>query len=133
MSDRVVHFELPADDLERAQGFYRDAFGWEITPMPEMSYAMVGTAPTDESGMPAEPGAINGGMLLRQEGLSHPVITIAVDDIGQALARVERLGGKVVRDRFPVGDMGFAAYFADTENNVVGLSENAGNGESAGS
>jgi predicted enzyme related to lactoylglutathione lyase len=125
MSDRVVHFELPADNLERAQEFYRDAFGWAITPMPEMSYTSLGTAPTDENGMPSEPGAINGGMLQRQDRLTHPIVTIAVDDIEQALARVERLGGKVVRERFPVGDMGFAAYFADTEDNVVGLWENA--------
>jgi predicted enzyme related to lactoylglutathione lyase len=111
--------------LERAQGFYRDAFGWAINPVPEMSYTMIGTTPSNEYGMPSEPGAINGGMMQRQEPLSHPVITIAVDDIGQALERVDRLGGKVVRERFPIGDMGFAAYFTDTEGNIVGLWEAA--------
>jgi uncharacterized protein len=125
MSDRVVHFELPADNVERAEGFYRDAFGWAINPAPEMSYTMVGTVPSGENGMPSEPGAINGGMMRRQEPVSHPVITIAVDGIAEALERVERLGGKIVRDRFPIGDMGFGAYFSDTEGNVLGLWEEA--------
>lgn len=123
MTGRVVHFELPADDVERAQAFYRDAFGWTINAMPEMSYTIVGTTPSDENGMPTEPGAINGGMLARQEPITHPVITVDVADIDQALERIERLGGKVVRGRTAVGDMGFAAYFADSEGNVVGLWE----------
>jgi uncharacterized protein len=125
MTGRVVHFELPADDVPRAQAFYRDAFGWAINSMPDMSYTLLGTAPTDETGMPTEPGAINGGMLARQEPVTRPVITIDVADIDQALEQIERLGGKVVRGKHPVGDMGFAAYFTDTEDNVVGLWETA--------
>jgi uncharacterized protein len=124
MSGKVVHFEIPADDVERAQGFYRDAFGWEINPMPEFNYAMVTTTPADETGMPAERGAINGGMLARQGPITSPVITIGVDDIDAALARVEQLGGKTVLARQAVGDMGFTAYFADPEGNLLGLWQN---------
>lgn len=57
MTGRVVHFELPADDVQRAQAFYRDAFGWAVNAMPGMGYTLLGTAPTDENGMPTEPGA----------------------------------------------------------------------------
>lgn len=120
MSGRVVHFEIPADDLERAEGFYRDAFGWAINSIPGMGYTLVSTTPSTESG-PSEPGAINGGMLARQAPITAPVVTIEVEDIDQALARIEGLGGRTVRGRMPIGDMGFAAYFADTEGNVVGL------------
>ncbi|VVB85161.1 Uncharacterised protein [uncultured archaeon] len=28
--EKVVHFEIPADDLERAQKFYRNVFGWKM-------------------------------------------------------------------------------------------------------
>src|SRR4029453_5659606 len=66
MSDKVVHFEIPADDVERAQVFYRDAFGWTINAMPEMGYTIVMTTESDEAGTPVERGAINGGMLQRQ-------------------------------------------------------------------
>jgi predicted enzyme related to lactoylglutathione lyase len=124
MSGRVVHFEIPADDLTRAEGFYRDAFGWEINSMPGMGYTLVGTTPSTESG-PSEPGAINGGMLARQAPITAPVVTIEVDDIDKALEAIAGLGGRTVRERMPVGDMGFAAYFADTEDNVVGLWESS--------
>ncbi len=121
MSDSVVHFELPADDLDRAQRFYQEAFGWALNSIPGMGYVMASTTPTDGAGMPQRPGAINGGMLLRQQPVSAPVITIQVASIQDALQRVERLGGAVTRGREAVGDMGFSAYFTDSEGNVVGL------------
>jgi predicted enzyme related to lactoylglutathione lyase len=124
MSGRVVHFEVPADDLERAQGFYREAFGWQLSPIPQMSYTLVSTAPVDDQGQPTEPGAINGGMLQRGGPITSPVITVEVDNIDRALARIEELGGKTVVGRQAVGDMGFSAYFSDSEGNVVGLWEN---------
>src|SRR4029434_710495 len=96
MNDKVVHFEIPADDLGRAQAFYRDAFGWTINAMPEMGYTILMTTESDEAGTPVERGAINGGMLQRQGQISSPVITIGVDDVEQALRRVEDLGGKTV-------------------------------------
>jgi predicted enzyme related to lactoylglutathione lyase len=123
--DRVVHFELPADDVERAQHFYREAFGWQLASMPGMGYTMITTAPTNEQGRPAEPGAINGGMLARQGPITAPVVTIGVDDIDATLAAVEKLGGSTALGRQAVGDMGFSAYFTDPEGNVMGLWQNA--------
>lgn len=125
MTGRVVHFELPADDVARAGEFYRNAFGWTITPVPDMDYTMVGTAPSDETGMPTEPGAINGGMMSRQDPVTAPVVTIQVDDIEAALQQIEGLGGKTIRGKVAVGPMGFSAYFTDTEGNVVGLWQDA--------
>lgn len=126
MSDPVVHFELPADDLDRAQGFYAEVFGWECRSMPGIGYVLVSTTPTDDQGMPRQPGAINGGMLARQEPITAPVITVQVASIDAAAQAIERKGGSVVRGRQPVGDMGFSAYFKDTEGNLVGLWELAG-------
>ncbi len=125
MTGRVVHFEIPYDDAGRAQEFYRSAFGWEVTAMPEMDYTMVLTTAVTDAGMPAQPGAINGGMFRRQPELSAPVVVVEVDDIDKALETVGGLGGSTVLSRMPVGDMGFAAYFRDPEGNVVGLWQNA--------
>jgi len=125
MSGRVVHFEIPYDDGNRARKFYADAFGWNVMPMPEMSYTMVGTGPTPEQGPPTEPGFINGGMTERSGPVTTPVITIAVDDIDGSLDRIEKLGGTRFGDKMAVGDMGFAAYFKDTEGNITGLWQNA--------
>lgn len=121
---KVVHFEIPADDLTRAKKFYSTVFGWATSEMPEMEYVMLGTAESDENGMPKEPGAINGGMMKRQDPLRHPVVTIDVENIDDALASVKKNGGQVVREKLAVGDMGFTAYFRDSEGNVIGLWQN---------
>jgi len=121
MSGRVVHFEVPFDDGDRARAFYRDAFGWAVTDMPEMSYTMVSTGPTSEQAGPTEPGYIGGGMMQRSDGFQGPVVTVDVDDIDAALVKIEQLGGKTVRPRMEVGEMGFAAYFTDSEGNLMGL------------
>jgi hypothetical protein len=121
----VVHFELPADDVERAQAFYREVFDWSMNSMPGMGYTMVSTSPTDESGRPSEPGTINGGMLARQAPVTAPTVTIGVDDIDATLNTIEKLGGRTALGKQPVGDMGFSAYFVDTEGNVIGLWQNA--------
>jgi predicted enzyme related to lactoylglutathione lyase len=125
MAGQVIHFEVPADDVERAQRFYSDAFGWQMTPVPEMSYTLVQTGPTSPEGRPSEPGVINGGMMARGGPATAPVITIMVDDIDAALATVEQHGGKTAVGRQAVGDMGFAAYFVDPEGNTMGLWQNA--------
>ncbi|MDQ0819877.1 putative enzyme related to lactoylglutathione lyase [Arthrobacter sp. V4I6] len=132
----VVHFEIPADDESRARDFYSSAFGWKISPIPEMSYAMLMTTPSDETGMPSVPGSINGGMFRREGDLTSPVVTVDVEDIDAALQKINSLGGSTVRPREEVGTMGWAAYFRDTEGNVVGLWQNAvpegGTSEAAG-
>ena len=122
--DKVVHFEIPADDIARAQKFYSTVFGWKMNSIPGMGYTILNTTPSGENGMPEEPGAINGGMLERQEPIMGPVITINVESIDEALKKIEQNGGKVVRGKEAVGDMGHAAYFKDSEGNVVGLWQN---------
>lgn len=57
LTGKVVHFEIPADNVERAEAFYKNAFGWQMNSVPGMSYTLVGTIPTDDRGMPTEPGA----------------------------------------------------------------------------
>ena len=125
MSGKVVHFEIPADDLDRAQRFYGEAFNWELSSMPGMGYVLATTTPSGDQG-PTEPGAINGGMLERQHPITTPVIVIDVDDINKSLEAITGLGGAVVRPKEPVGEMGFAAYFTDSEGNLMGLWQTAG-------
>jgi predicted enzyme related to lactoylglutathione lyase len=125
VTGQVVHFEIPADDVERAQAFYREAFGWRIQSMPDMNYTMIGTTETDETGAPTQPGAINGGLMTRGGAFTAPVITIEAEDIDDALLTVEKLGGAVAAPKMSVGDMGYAAYFTDTEGNVIGLWQSA--------
>ncbi len=126
MGGKVVHFEVPFDDAERALAFYRDVFDWQITSMPEMRYNLVSTGPAGEDGGPTEPGYIGGGMLSREDPVTSPVIVLAVDDIDATLQQVESHGGTTVMPKQPVGEMGFAAYFRDSEGNTMGLWQDAG-------
>lgn len=126
MSGRVVHFEVPYDDADRARGFYGDVFEWRIQPIPEMSYDIVSTGPVTDEGMPAEPGYVGGGMTQRGGAVGRPVIVIAVDDIDATLEKIAAKGGSAVGEKIQVGDMGFAAYFDDSEGNLMGLWQSAG-------
>ncbi|HVH94608.1 MAG: VOC family protein [Nocardioidaceae bacterium] len=123
MSGRVVHFEIPYDDQQRAGSFYTDAFGWKLTTMPDMKYVLVTTGPGDQG--PSEPGFINGGLLARGLPVGTPLVVVDVDDIDDSLRKIENLGGTTVSAKQPVGDMGFAAYFKDPEGNLLGLWETA--------
>ena len=124
MSGRVVHFEIPFEDAARADRFYGEAFGWKLNHVPDMEYTQVITGPGGEAG-PTEVGFINGGMALRGRPLAAPTVVIDVDDIDAALAKVEELGGATLLARTPVGEIGFSAYFTDTEGNVIGLWQTA--------
>ena len=124
--DKVVHFEIPADDLKRAQKFYKGVFGWNMDAVPEMEYILIGTTPVDENGMPTETGGINGGMMKRQSPFNSPIITINVENIEEAMKKVMKMGGKMVREKMQVGDMGYASYFKDTEGNIIGIWQKIG-------
>jgi predicted enzyme related to lactoylglutathione lyase len=127
MSGKVVHFEIPFDDGDRARKFYADSFGWQMMPMPEMGYTIVITGPSDPETGPKEPGFINGGMFERSEQFpgKAPNLVIDVDSVDDALAKVAQAGGTVVAPKMAVGDMGFTGYFTDTEGNLIGLWETA--------
>jgi predicted enzyme related to lactoylglutathione lyase len=124
--DKVVHFEIPAEDLNRAQTFYAGVFGWETNSVPGMNYVMVRSVPVDEHQMPREPGAINGGMLQRHGPITAPIVTIQVPDIDEAAQKIREAGGDLVREKLAVGHFGFAAYFKDSEGNVLGLWQTTG-------
>jgi uncharacterized protein len=122
--NKVVHFEVPYDDRERATKFYKDVFGWKINPIPEMSYDIVHTVEVDDKQMPKESGAINGGMYKRgEQGAKSPVIVIDVPSVDEHIKKVNEAGGKVVMAKRQVGDMGFYAQVKDTEGNVIGIWE----------
>jgi hypothetical protein len=112
MGNPVVHFEVGAVDAERSRRFYAELFDWDIRLDPS-GYGMVGTG--------SEVG-IAGGLMPVPEG-RPPWVTfyVAVDDLDEALARAEKLGGQRLVEPQPIGeDMAFA-MFADPDGNVVGL------------
>ena len=124
MPNRVAHFEIHADDPERAVKFYTDVFGWKITKWEggQMEYWMV------ETGGREEPGGINGGILRRpcpaskeNVGLNAYCCTIVVDDYDTAMKAALEHGAKEAMPKFALTGMAWQGYFIDTEGNTVGL------------
>lgn len=128
----IVHFEIPADDVERAIKFYTDVFGWKITKM-DMSadsstggepYYSVQTGEVDENMRPVTRGAINGGLMKRTNPGQVFANYISVDSIDEMLKKLESEGGKVCMPKTEIGkEMGWIALFQDPEGNMMGLHE----------
>ena len=125
--DKVVHFEIPADDMVRAEKFYADAFGWKTQkfPMPAGEYLMATTVPVDEkTRMPVAPGAINGGITKRDATTPAPIIVMDVAAVEEALKKIQAAGGTVIMSAQNIGCMGLYAKVKDTEGNVIGMWQN---------
>lgn len=113
---RPVHFELSADDPERAVTFYTTVFGWKFDKWSgPFDYWVITT------GTSAEPG-IDGGMSRRQLGRSGQN-TIAVDSLDDFLAKIASAGGTVVEPKGPIPGVGWFARCRDTEGNEFGMLE----------
>lgn len=125
---RVVHFEIPFDNKERAMKFYQKAFGWELVDMPTeaagMPYVLVRAAKTDKNNMVAEKGAINGGLFPREAKAASPIIVIGVDSIDEKVKEIEAAGGKLIMPKVPIPN-GHYARVSDSEGNIIGLGDSS--------
>ena len=114
MPNPVVHFEITGRDAEALQQYYRDLFGWSLTPMaPDVPYGLVGTEETGDG--------IGGAVGASMDGTTLLTFYVQVDDIQAALDRAVELGGEVVLPPTVVPGVVTYAQFKDLEGNVVGL------------
>jgi predicted enzyme related to lactoylglutathione lyase len=111
---RVVHFEIPVDDPDRARRFYESAFGWSFQGYGDQPYWLT------EIGQEGDVG-IEGALAGREEIHQHPVVVIGVDDIAQSVQQARKAGAEVLLERQAVPTMGWSAYVRDPEGNVVGM------------
>jgi hypothetical protein len=121
--NRVVHFEIQADNIERAIKFYRDIFGWQIEQWGQEKYWMIMTADKDSK----EPG-INGGLLPRpaktpgkEQGTNAFACTVDVENFDATAEKILKAGGVVAMPKMAIPGMAWQGYFLDTEGNVFGL------------
>ena len=117
MPGRLVHFELPATDVDRAQSFYEQLFGWSFSTWEgPFDYRM-----TNAGGDP-------GGAIYKSEGRGPgPIVYFDVDDIDADSARARELGG-TAEEKVPIPGVGWMATCHDPEGNEVRLFQS---GESA--
>lgn len=113
---RVVHFEIPVDDPDRAGEFYRGVFGWDPQRWGPAPYWTLATGEEPGVGVGAE------GALRPRDGEADGVVVyVGVDDIDAAVDRVKAAGGAVVVDKVPIPSVGWSAHVRDTEDNLIGL------------
>ncbi len=111
---KVVHFEIPAENPERAGEFYKKVFGWKIEKWGgPIDYWLVTTGADEEPGIN---GAIHENKTFRSV-----VNTIAVDSVDDSLEKVKQAGGKVLIPKGAVAGLGYVAFAEDTEGNAFGV------------
>jgi predicted enzyme related to lactoylglutathione lyase len=121
---RLVHFEIQADDVERAKAFYGAAFGWEFqdwSGSTGTTYWGIVTGPEDQPG-------INGGLLQRPapapelgQGTNAYVCTMQVDDYDETERRILDAGGQVALPKMALTGMAWQGYYIDLEGNTFGI------------
>ena len=117
----IVHFEIPADDVEKLRKFYSELFGWKIQKTPgSIDYWSIETVPVDEKGEPIRPG-VNGGMMKRQNPDHKPVIYILVESVDEYVNKIKVLGGKVLVPKMEVSGIGWWALAIDPEGNQFAI------------
>ena len=112
MANPVTHFEIHSLDSKRAQGFYRDVFGWSIDVDPKFNYGMIDTKMKGKG--------INGGIGASQTGHNWVTFYAETPDLDATLAKVARAGGKTVMPPANIGPVTMA-MFTDPDGNVIGL------------
>jgi len=114
---RIVHFEIPADDPQRAIKFYEKVFDWQIEKWDgPIEYWLIMTGEEDKPG-------IDGGLARREDPTVGVENTIDVKKLDASLADVKAHGGEVIRPKMAVPGVGWMAYIKDTEGNIFGLME----------
>jgi uncharacterized protein len=113
---RLVHFEIRAADKRRAMAFWRSLFGWRFSDWEgeSLPYSLIETG-----------GGPNGGMYETDAPERGLIAYFSVDDLDEAVRRVEELGGAVVQRKTPIPGIGWFAACRDTEGNDFSLFESA--------
>src|SRR5689334_202980 len=111
----VEHFEIPTDDIERAQAFYKTVLGYDYEPW------------GDDMGMLTQPDekGINGDLHVRG-ATPHPTVVFTVDSIDDTIELALANGGEQLGDIQPLSETGRWVYIKDSEGNIIGLYDELG-------
>jgi predicted enzyme related to lactoylglutathione lyase len=117
---RVVHFEIHAENPQRAAAFYQGLFGWQFKKWDgPVDYWVIVTGPDNQKG-------INGGMIKRQGAIDGTAViayvcTVDTDNLDASMSKATQLGGQIALPKMPIPGIGWLAYVKDTEGNIFGM------------
>ncbi|MBI4835890.1 MAG: VOC family protein [Candidatus Abawacabacteria bacterium] len=121
--NRPIHFEVHAENPERAMQFYQTMFGWQFQKWGEVPYWIVTTGPKEEAG-------IDGGLMPRKApindtcGVIAYVCTMEVSNVDEMTEKALKNGGQMALEKMPIPGMGWLVYCKDTEGNIFGMMQN---------
>ena len=112
---RVIHFDLSADDPERAAAFYRNVFNWKVNKWegPD-DYWLIQTGTDDDSG-------ITGGVAGRIKAEDTTAVIFDVESVDEAAKKVLGSGGKIREEKKTIPGVGYLVMCRDTEGNTFGM------------
>jgi len=116
--NKIVHFEIDAEDLERVANFYKGVFDWEFTQWEgPMDYMMINTGTREDPGV--------GGAVMRrserEQFKNHTINTIGVDSIDEVMDKIKKAGGRILAPKTAIPGVGYHCTSLDTEGNVFGV------------
>jgi len=125
MDHTVVHFEIPANDIQKLRKFYSGVFGWKIEKGSEdmggpMEYWLLGTVPVDQQMRPLRPG-VNGGLYKKTDKKMNPIVYISVESADEYIEKIKKLGGKIIVPKQEVPKVGWTAIATDPEGNQFAI------------
>jgi uncharacterized protein len=127
MSNKVAHFSINADDVERARTFYARVFGWTFQAWGPPKFYMIQTA-TKEN--PGPLGSLQGRReLIPGQRMTGYECTISVDSIDATATAVLSNGGKTIMPKTVIAGVGTLMFFQDPEGNVFGAMQYDANAE----
>lgn len=123
----IVHFEIPANDIEKLRKFYKDLFGWKFNKYPgPTTYYLVETVPVDDTMMPVRAG-VNGGLYEKKDAsdpaMAKQINYVSVDSVEEYSKKIEKLGGKIKVPKMEIPGLGWWALALDPEGNTFGILE----------
>lgn len=126
MDHTFIHFEIPANNLEKLKKFYEEVFAWKFTKASmggPIEYWTIETVPVDKNMKLVRPG-VNGGMYPKQTTPeSKPVSYISVESIDEYTEKIKKQGGKIISPKMEIPTIGWWALAVDPEGNPFGLLE----------
>ncbi len=129
MDHTIVHFEIPAKNIEKLKRFYSELFAWKFNKYPsgsemgnEMEYWTIETVPVDKNMQPIRQG-INGGMYPKDKPDQMPLNHFSVESVDKYVEKAKKLGGKIVSPKTEIPTIGWWAVIEDPDGNQFGILE----------
>jgi predicted enzyme related to lactoylglutathione lyase len=119
----IAYFEIPADNVDRAKHFYHALLGWKVEPTKTMGDPAKMTAMEYQDVITgdAKEGTLSMGGMYKRQMTEQIMNYVMVEDLDKVIAKLGKLGGKIVVPKMAIKGVGWTVIIQDTEGNVLGL------------